>query len=140
MAPQPLVRLICNRFKLSKMIAIVPCHSFDDRLKGHVASLWVLYGLCKRLRAGGFDEGQIPSAQSRESIERGLRWDRLVVARPSCLIERLNDMVRFREGLPEPKREGDFRIRQVTDDFARGPLPGTITSLETIGSKPLNDL
>ncbi len=55
------------------------------------------------------------------------------------LIERLNDVVRLGQSLPQPECKRHFRIGQMTQNFAYRPFAGTKAPLQPVWSEPLHE-
>ncbi len=106
------------------MIEVVATHGFDNRLKGHFAALGMGQFFCEHLRGGGANQREIPIADGRENGEGGASFERCVIFRPLVLIERLDDVIFFREGLPQAKSKNHFAIGEMAEDLAGGPFPG----------------
>ena len=74
-----------------------------------------------------------------EGVERVVRIELRVRARPRVLIERLDDVVRLGDGLPQPKGEGDLAVREMAEDVADAPLPRRRRAREPRGVAVANE-
>jgi hypothetical protein len=73
---------------------------------------------------GGFDEAQVPAADGGEGDDGVGRGDGGVVGGPLVLVEGLDDVMIFGEGLAEAEGEDGFAVGEVTEDVAWGPFAG----------------
>ena len=106
------------------MIEVVATHGFDNRLEGHFAALGVGKFFCEHLGSGGADQRKIPIANGRENGEGRASFERCIIFRPLVLIERLDDVIFFREGLAQAKSKNQFAIGEMAEDLAGGPFSG----------------
>src|SRR3954464_2617370 len=104
------------------MVEVVAGHRFDNRAEGHVAAFGVDALLRHALWRRVLNQRKIPFAHRRERAERAARAEAAVHPRPFLLVERLNDVVRLGEGLPQTERERDFAVGEMAEDLARVPL------------------
>ena len=97
-------------------------HGFHDGGEGHGTALGVGDGLGRVRGQGGFDEEQVPAPDGGEGDDGVRRGDGGVGGGPLVLVEGLDDVMIFGEGLAEAKGEDGFAVGEVTEDVARGPF------------------
>lgn len=125
-------------FDLLKMVHVVPRHSFDDGLNGHLAALGVGELLREIGGRNGVEESEIPAAGGLEDLERGAGVEAGVGHRPGVLVEGLDDVVRLGERLAEAESEDDLAIGEVAKDFGGAPLAGRGNPFEAIGAEAID--
>ena len=128
-----LVEAGCGEFfKLRQMVAVVAGHGFEDGGEGHCAAFGMGDGLTGGVGWCVLKEREVPGAQSGEGGERLLRGDVGVGRGPAVLVEGLQDVVVFGEGLAQAKGEGDFAVGEMTEDLCRRPFAGSRSAVDAL--------
>jgi len=119
-------------FKLRQVIPVVAGHGFEDDRESHGAALGMGDRLAGRIGRDVANEGQIPGAQNGEGGEGLLSRDVGVGSGPAVLIEGLEDVMIFSEGLAEAKGEGDFAVGEMAEDLSSGPFAGRRSAIDAL--------
>lgn len=119
-------RLFCggDSFELLDVVDVVASHGFYDGSEGHGAAFRVGDGLGGSFGRGVADEDEVPLAHGDEGGEGLLGGDAGVVFGPAVLVEGLEDVVFFSEGLAEAEGEGDFAVGEMREDCGGSPFAG----------------
>jgi hypothetical protein len=113
-----------DAFELGNVVEVVSSHRFDDGGKGHGAALGVGDSFASVFGQGGIDQEQVPAAQDGESGESLVCVDGGIGCGPFVLVERLDDVVVFGEGLAKAEGEDGLAVGKVAKDVARAPFAG----------------
>ena len=127
-------------FELGDVVEVVARHGFYDGGEGHGAALGVGDWLVGVGRERGFDEYQIPAADGGEGDDGVRGGDGGIGCGPLVLVEGLDDVVVFCEGLAEAEGEDGFAVGEVAEDVAGRPLAGRGRSGEAVGSDGVDEV
>jgi hypothetical protein len=110
--------------QLAEVIEVVAGHGFDNGLEGHGAA----FGMGNDAAGGGWqscvNEREVPVAEGGECRERLGGGDAGVCGGPLVLIEGLDDVVVFGQGLAETEAEDELAVGEMAEDFSGGPFAG----------------
>jgi hypothetical protein len=97
-------------------------HGFQDSFEGHGAALGMRDSFGQSGGDGGSNEQNIPAPDGLEGVKAFLRGAFLVSGGEGILIIRLNQVMRFGDGVAQAEGKHCFRISKVTQNVANGPF------------------
>lgn len=109
-------------FELLEVVEVVAGYGFDHGLEGHFAAFGMGERFREHLGGCGADQREIPIADGGEDGEGRASFERRIIFRPLVLVEGLDDVMVFREGLAQAKPKDHFAIGEVAEDLAGGPF------------------
>jgi hypothetical protein len=127
-----------DRFQLPQVIQIVTRHGFHNFAEAARAAFRVRVWFREVFTRHRRDQLLVPVAHRGENGERRACVECRVRRCPRVLIERLDDVMRLGQRLPQPEREHHFAIRQVAQNLACRPLAGCEAAIHTRLPNPLH--
>src|ERR1700719_3496436 len=109
---------------LAQVIEIVPSHHASNLLDGFDAPLGMHAVMFPLIGGNGFQQREVAFPRNPKLFERFARVPLLVMARggPGILVERLNRRSGRAQNLPHPPARDNFAVREMREDFRRGPF------------------